>query len=279
MQLIYLDEAGIAADDPVTTVCGIMLGSAEQWKSAYDNINWVISQHVPKDVRDENGNFVPHAKKVWGMNYRKVWPLESRTAFLHDLLFILEFSSLTIAWAYARNTLKLRDVPPGLRPEHARHAFAFELCVAEADQCIRTALPPPASPSGICICEDNDQRRFLQWVTANLSRKPLKIPGRDEYRIERMIDTVHFVQKGQAPIIALADVCAWALKRYMGGKADAEPFMRSLCSKRPLAEVFPNPNSAREVDAGWLTPADPYPPSDTTTVRPESLRWPSQRKV
>ena len=163
-----------------------------------------------------------------------------------------------------------------MRPEKARHAFAFQLCVAEADHCIRTALPMPAS--GICICEDNDQPNFLRWVTGNLSRNPLKLPENDEYRIERMIDTVHFVRKGEAPIIALADVCAWVLKRYMNARPDADAFMRSLCSKRPIAELLPSPDTPRFVDSGWLTPADPFPPGDKTSVRPEALGWPSQRK-
>jgi hypothetical protein len=275
MILIYLDEAGIAADDPMTTVCGIMVREDAQWKHATDSINNVIAQHAPKEVRDENGRFVPHAKKILDDDYRKVWSLESRIAFLHDLLYIVEYSNLTVAWAYTRNTIKLGGVPEGMRPEHARHSYTFQLCVAEADECIRTVLPLPAS--GICICEDTDQRRLLQWLTMNLSRNPLTVPGMQEpYRIERMIDTVHFVQKRQAPITALADVCAWALKRYVSGKSDAEPFMRTLLSRIPFGEVFLD--LTRNFASGWFTPADPFAPGDATSVRPPRLGWPSQRK-
>ena len=66
-----------------------------------------------------------------------------------------------------------------------------------------------------------------------------------EYRIERMIDTAHFVEKGQAPLVALADVCAWAIKRYMAGSKGAEKFMGSLLSKRPLDDAFGDENRAR----------------------------------
>ena len=70
MHLVYFDGDGIKKNDPVTVVCGISVGDDEQWRSAYSNISWVISQHVPAAVRDENGYFVPCATEVWSAKYK-----------------------------------------------------------------------------------------------------------------------------------------------------------------------------------------------------------------
>lgn len=57
MHLVYFDADGLKKKDPVTVVCGISVGDDAQWRSAYDNINYVITLHVPKEVRDEFGYF------------------------------------------------------------------------------------------------------------------------------------------------------------------------------------------------------------------------------
>jgi hypothetical protein len=290
MHLVYFDGDGIKKNDPVTVVCGISVGDDGQWRSAYSNINWVVSQHVPAAVRDENGYFVPCATEVWSAKYKDHWSMESRAAFLHDLLYIVENTSLGLAWTYVRRELQIANVPDNVRPEQARHAMAFELCVGRVDWAIRTFRP--AVERTLCICEDNDQRDLLQEAAVRLSRYPRVIPaspGMEQiawgrvtkagplvYQNQRMIDTVHFVQKGQAPLIALADVCAWALKRYITGKPDAEAFMRSLFSKRPLADAF-GTNFNAPHNSGWLVPMYCLDPANPPANPPASLGFPSLR--
>ena len=271
MNLIYLDEAGIAGDDPVTTVCGVIVRDDGQWQHAVDSVGKVIAQHVPASVLAQNGGFIPHATQIMEDDYRSTWPLESRAAFLHDLLFVPYHSALTVVWAYTRSTYRLGGVPKNIRPEAARHAFTFQLCVGDADECIRNALPMPAA--GVCICEDTDKRNLLRWITSNLSRNPLTVPGMAApYRVERMIDTVHFVKKGQAPLTALADVCAWIIKRYVGGNTEAEPYVRTLLATIPFEKIFLNLSGGTA--SGWFTPA--YPDGGTGG-RTTSMGFPSQR--
>jgi hypothetical protein len=101
-----------------------------------------------------------------------------------------------------------------------------------------------------------------------------------EYRIERMIDTVHFVEKGQAPLVALADVCAWAIKRYMAGSKGAEKFMGALLSKRPLDDAFGDEEERAAAHvSGWLVPAHCFDPAAPSANPAPALGFPSERKA
>lgn len=285
--LVYIDEAGIAADDPVTAVAGITVHSDKQWHHAVDAINIVINQHVPEHIRGEG--FISHATEVFEYAYRKRWPLASRVAYMHDLLYVVEHSSLGLAWAIARDTLTLTSLPDWMTAEQSRHAFAFELCLSQADRGIRDRTEK--HETAIAICEDNDLRKFLRWVAAHVSRNPLVIPAQptmessaygaeskgnaQEYRVERMIDTVHFVGKGQAPLMALADACAWAIKRFIWGRSHAESYMQSLLSRPSLIDGFRTEKSIHA--SGWLIPALCSDASDTSGEPPPRLGFPSTR--
>ncbi len=286
--LVYLDEAGIASNDRVTAVAAITVHSDEQWLAAVNEINGVINKHVPQSIRAEG--FIPHATDVFEDDYGGRWPLPSRIAYMHDLLYLVEHCSLGLGWGVTRDALRLTSLPEGLTPEQGRHAFAFELCLCQTDRGIREYFAEPQG-TAIAICEKNDLSSFLQWVAAHVSRNPLIIPaeptmgdlafgvesnGTEQvFRVERMIDTVHFVAKGQAPLMGLADACAWAIKRFIWGLGYAEEYMLSLLSKPSLLEVFRTGTS--NYAAGWLIPALNREPGDTSDGPPARLGYPSTR--
>lgn len=289
--LVYLCESGAKTDDQVTTVAGIVVSRDDQWHHAVGHLNWVINKHVPEKLR--TAGFIPRAGEVWGKNYRDSWPRESRMAFLHDLLYLVENSNLGLAWGKARDPTTYINAPKKLRPEEARHAFAFQLCMARADFGIGLYLPKHETM--MCVCEDNNNREFLQWLAAFNRKSPLVIPaapsleswvfgtvvkGKEQiYSTGRMIDTVHFTERGAAPLIAVADVCAWAIKRYMGEKPLAEEFIRSLLTKRPLEDAFGNRTArAGSSSSGWVVPSHPFDPNDKSFTPPASLGFPSGRK-
>jgi hypothetical protein len=287
--LVYLSDAGTKANEKLTTVAGIVIARDDQWHHAVWHLNWVVNKHVPEKVRASG--MLPRASELWTSKYDESWQKESRGAYLHDLLYVTENSSLLLAWGMARDPTTFFNAPIPLRPEQARHALAFQQCMAQADFGIGVNLP--GHTTMMCVCEDNSNREFLQWLAEYNRQNPLVLPASPDlesrafgvvtrgqaqvFSTRRMIDTVHFAARGSAPLVALADVCAWAIRRYMtGDRALANEFMKSLLSKVPLEQAFGNAKGrAGSGGSGLLAPANPFGPNVTP---PPGLGFPSERK-
>jgi hypothetical protein len=49
-----------------------------------------------------------------------------------------------------------------------------------------------------------------------------------------LIDTVHFVDKKNAPLLQISDACAFAMRRWLSGQSNGSEFARSVVEDYPL---------------------------------------------
>src|SRR4051794_1533132 len=98
MRLIYLDEAGTSAHEPLAIVAGVIIQGDRQWLNVNDHMLGLIDRYIPLAARE---NFVFHAKDVFhgtGFFQRELWPREKRWEILGELAKIPAMFDLPIVW-------------------------------------------------------------------------------------------------------------------------------------------------------------------------------------
>jgi hypothetical protein len=99
-------------------------------------------------------------------------------------------------------------VPNGVTQEQAHHLFSFAFSVGNADQYLRGFTRGEVA---VVVAEDSpEMRRLLKNGLALMRQQPWELgnPGDPVHRIERIVDTVHFVKQDEAPLLSLVDACA-----------------------------------------------------------------------
>jgi Protein of unknown function (DUF3800) len=55
-----------------------------------------------------------------------------------------------------------------------------------------------------------------------------------DFRVERLVDTIHFVDKHSAPLLQIADACAFGMRRWLAGQSSGLEFAKSVVENYPL---------------------------------------------
>jgi hypothetical protein len=233
VRYVYVDEAGTSVHEPVTVVVGIIVHADRDWKSAEAEIGKVLAL-VPKALHRD---FVFHAKTVWGSKkYREIWSMSDRLSLLHSMMQIPRKLEIPVSLAMVRRDTEIlakMDLPK----EAVHHLVAFYLCLTEADRYIREH----AEPNEVATVVAEDVPSMRKTLRKALDYKPIILPvgvtsGRcdiitkddREFRISRVIDTVHFVEKGKGPLLQIADACAFGFRRYFSNQQFGKEFVRSI---------------------------------------------------
>ena len=225
---IYMDEAGTSAKEPVTVVVGVIIHADRHWRSAAQLLETTLDSLVPADLRR---GFHFHAKVIWG-GYRdrdKSWPREERAKLIASVASIPRQLRAAISLAMIRREYGGDPNARKLRPHEFHHVLAFHKCMARANKYVRDWAP--ATEVATVVAEDvPEMRRFLKnSLRVPLLETPLR-PGfivlTDQEKeagvilqtntgpIDRIIDTVHFVEKDDAPLLQIADACAFSFRRF-----------------------------------------------------------------
>jgi hypothetical protein len=225
---IYLDEAGTSAHEPATVVVGVVINADRHWKAASEFLENLKDEFVPKALRP---GFTFHAKDIWAgyKEYRDIWPREQRAEFIGAVASIPRFLPsaivLGLVWRRADESSPIE----GVSVADYQHVFAFWRCVARANKYIRDWAAP--SEVATLVAEDVPQKRRMLKKIAKVDPGDFELnsetillteleiaagrilqtqPG----PIDRIIDTVHFVTKDEAPLTQIADACAFVFRRY-----------------------------------------------------------------
>lgn len=224
MYMIYMDEAGTSKNEPVSVVVGVVIHADTQWKPAEKLLMQAIDELVPADLR--NG-FTFHAKDIWnGYRSRTDWPAEQRQELVARVAAIPFKVNAAISVAKVRRDAPdLPIIEKFFRPHEFHHIVAFWHCLVRANRHIRRVGFP--GEFGTAVAEDEPKLR-------SRLRKTLKAPqpalppehqrktklqemrgeepvATEEEKIDRIIDTVHFVEKDGAPLLQIADACAFSV--------------------------------------------------------------------
>lgn len=244
MRLIYTDEAGTGANEPVTVVVGLIVNVDSQWVPTVGRIFDALKM-VPEKLR---GGFIFHATEVWSAKYKADWSMEERFAFLKRIMEIPRESGLAIAQGrfYRDGTINPDANLPALnmRPEQYQHMHAFEACMASADDYITTFAA--SNELAAIVAEDiPEMRRILREATTQLRTGRLVIKSAlvtnllrgkllstqqrpVAMQIRRVIDDIHFAPKDSAMILWLADAVAYGLRRYYAEQPFGIDFARAI---------------------------------------------------
>lgn len=237
MRYIYVDEAGTSAKEPVVVVVGIITKPDAVLLTVREEMQTLL-ELVPSQYRR---GFHFHAKSIWGdPRYRDGWSKEER------LNFIGLFAQLPVKLGLAIAVGKVRRdapwPPEGIEGTHPskmtrsqwHHALAFSECAVEADAYLRERCEE--DEVGTMIAEDVPEMRKNIRLVFEASKDmffppnpELMRPTLEEIRsgqiaqnppsgITRIQDGVQFAEKSQAPLLQIADACAFSFRRFFSGQ-------------------------------------------------------------
>lgn len=265
MRFIYTDEAGTSEREPVCVVATVIVHADNQWRNLQKEIARVVQERVPANIQE---NFVIHATEIFSGGKtvkRDEWEFEDRLDFLKEILCIPFIHNVPISVG-----VEFKDQPHlddekfrsiGLGPNKLAHLRAFNTAMERADLFLRKYLK--GAEVGTVVAEDLPE---MKQVLSNygLIHREAKVtleshhlrpdrwqerlgiaPEPVTYQIEHIVDVPHFVKKGKAPLLQLADVCAFAFRHYLSGKAHGADLV--------LAMLGPNAGSQVINDKVWLS--------------------------
>lgn len=256
MRLIYTDEAGTSAPEPVRVVAAVIVQGDEEHRNLTREFQKVLDECVPASVRD---GFVFHAADVFGGGKgidRQQWSFPDRLEFIKRVLGLMPEHSIPVAMGcvfagYHERILKHLDMPVPY-PVYD-HVVAFGSCLERADAFLRKYLK--GAEDGVVIAEDAPERRRVLRATGLRHRdRPLALqsdhfrqneferalgvaPEAFTYRIDHIIDVPHFVTKDGAALLQLADASAFAFRRCLAKQKGGDELLEALLG-RAQARAF-----------------------------------------
>jgi hypothetical protein len=248
VKYIYVDEAGTSAHEPVTVVVGVIVDADRQWVKAETALKQVLKS-VPKHYRD---GFIFHAKSVWGdKKYRDGWEFRERLQLIKSVAAIPRAVGIPISLAKIRRDADTQEGLASLKVDMSlsqwQHYRAFLECVQVADGYIRKSAQKDEVAT--VIAEDvPEMRRNLKhvlWVAKNMFL-PF-IPGH-VWGIERIRDSIHFADKDGAPLLQIADACAFSFRRFFAEESYGEEFLEAVIGGVLAPEDWKGPMSTAIFD-------------------------------
>lgn len=243
MYYIYVDEAGTSALEPVTVVAAVIVHADTQWKLAHSELNRLLDLYVPSSLRE---GFIFHAKEIWS-GYRSLnepWPMISRKKLIEEVSSIPRRLKMAISIGRVRRDAPQNKLPPEtakkINHNEFQHIMAFGMCIRRANSYVRKW----ASENEIAtvVAEDVPKlRRYLRnslnayvpledWKLLPTKRETAtgKMTQTNSGPIDKIIDTVHFVEKNGAPLLQIADACAFSFRRYFASQSGGEILVKEM---------------------------------------------------
>lgn len=259
MRLIYTDEAGISDKEPITVVASVIIDGDREYLLLKNEISRIVYEHVPSELRDK---FWIHACEIFSGGKsidRNLWPFEQRLDFLKEIACLPFVHDIPIAFAFDRKDLwKESKFRFGLSVSKWSHLMAFKSCMDRADHFMRHYLH--GNEIAVVVCEDTQEMRGIIEKYGLLDREisgsyPMIEIKPEKYEIDmgvkknffrpeirHIIDTPFFAKKRAAPILQLADVCAFILRRYVVGKDHGEDLVKAMLGPLYGPEFVDEPN-------------------------------------
>lgn len=239
MKYLYVDEAGKSRKETNTVVVGVIVDADKQWREAERAITALADEFVPEHLRK---GFYFHAVDVYaGGREVEGWPLEQRLRLISGMLKTPRIMNMPLTLGMVR-----RDPPAQkigrFEPHEMDHIDAFMNMVVCADRYMRRESGRDEVLT--VVCEDVERvKDACRALVAHVRANPIKFdpsllvltedeqkhgPDGGEYAITRIVDTIHFVEKKNGPLLQIADACAYAFKRYFEGKSRSQEWLENI---------------------------------------------------
>lgn len=244
MVVIYMDEAGISGSghETVGVVGALLVHSDESWVSAYQAMVELVKT-VPAPY--QNG-FVPHAKTIWNdRKYREHWPENARLEFIKGLVAIPRRARIPLTVCCYEAATQVGPNLHHMTEAQARHAEGFVYCLAEADGILSFTFQQLAT----VIAEDVPKiRDRLKRAFQELRARPIDTQKFGSRVVSQIIDSPHFVAKGEAPLLPIVDACVFSLRRWLEGLEYGEEMVSPMFAEGQNLEDLKPP-----AVKGWRT--------------------------
>jgi Protein of unknown function (DUF3800) len=256
VRYIYVDEAGTSANEPVTVVVGIILHADRDYARTEEKLARAL-ESVPEKFRKD---FVFHAKSIWAdRKYRDGWSRQERLKLLYDVMSIPRLLNLPVAMGMVRRNSFAPEGNPKITKIQFQHAMAFYYCISRADNFIRDHGED--GEVATIVAEDTPgMHKFLRKIVNHLKDNPHytkkeniiqnvleKATGIFNQKlvdkVERVKDTVHFVEKKDGPLLQIADACAFAFRRFFAEESWGEEFVWKVIGRPLFKEDYTGPAS------------------------------------
>jgi hypothetical protein len=252
MMLVYLDEAGIGdlKTDKFVVMTGVVV-LEKQWNEAVVGIQKIVDKYIHPLARPIH---IFHAKELFhgtGRMPKTMYTKEERWNCLEELCALIPKVSVSLlAIKVDREKTKAsmaRDVEKHGEVVASQMA-AMSAMIWQTERFVRAFTP---DRHAIMIFENNDQCKkafgHIVWMLRNpVSAEVLSdIAYSSLLPLKGIIDTAHFVEKRGAPLLQLADVCAFVLRRKWLEKPDADRFYDYIKGHR---WQFPGPYPIEGID-------------------------------
>lgn len=242
MRLIYIDEAGTAAHEPVTVVAGIIVDADGQWRHLEEYLKRIRDHYLPEEDRKD---FVFHATDIFsGTKYfsREKWALSTRLNILEDILLARARIGFSVSVGYSFRVDGKYPNEDGYR--RVRHMSAYSFCLMGCEDHIRKF--GDREEIAIVIAEDlPEMRSHLKTIHHDLTKEDSEYPAfRDLIPFRHIVDTIHFAPKAQSALLQFADAFAFAMRRHMAGYPHAARLVAAIEGPASLGTLPPKFNSA-----------------------------------
>lgn len=270
MRLIFVDEAGTSAKEPVTVVVGV-IANADKHVMAADGLVREMLGAVPPHLQD---GFVFSAKDVFSSpRYKETWSPTDRLRLLLNMMTVPRRLGMSICLSAVWRDAPKEGGVTRPRPEQFQHFMAFANCIAVADANIRKHAA--WNEVAMVIAEDHQEmRRRLRdtpsmWRDRSLHLLPSqfrRIPAdkaagyltqSGEFRVTRIRGPVHFVKKGEDLLVQVADACAFGFRRNLAGEELGDQFVNAICGRPDAIAHYASPCGM----TCWWAENDEPPPS------------------
>lgn len=243
MRFLFLDEAGVSADEPVAVVVAVIVHADQQAAPADLRAETIYSQ-APLAFRKKHPVF--HAKSIWGeREFRNEWSLEQRKKLLIDMMSCPRELNLSVAFGAAHRDLEIPDEIYGdaITKVQVRHGVALQQCLWAADRWMMKFCGP--NEIATVIAEDvPESKGFLKYLVSHMRNDqafiqlvesgvfdhvvPREINLSNERTLHRIRTPIHFCSKIEEPLLQIADSCAFGLRRYLAGYPHGDDFMTAI---------------------------------------------------
>jgi hypothetical protein len=232
LRSIYLDETGISVNEPVALVAAVIINEDTQWRSVEKVIAELVVKYVPEEHRD---GFSFHTKDLYHCSgkvfHHTRYPRERSREALKELLSIPRRFHLPVSVGYiTKSEHPTRGQEDYSAREKAQffHSLAYFLCVCAAEIYMMRKGAPEALAR--LVAENNTDTQAIVKVSHKILQGKYRPDFIDDITaqfgdvheflpIRRIVDTVHFAEKGDAILLQIADACAFILRYWAEGKS------------------------------------------------------------
>ena len=242
VRYIYVNEAGTSAKEPVTVVVGVIIDADRHWMAMASQINELFDQYVPAHLRS---GFIFHATDVLSGRDER-WTKAARIKLVKKMARIPYNSQCGLAFAVVYRAADIPSPLPTMSKEDWHYTSAFALCALQADQYMK-AIASPKEVANLTAEDNPRMRKHLshahQTMQQNGLRAQLAYTLVDQFgprpekevidaaslRITRIMDSAKFDSKTGAPILQVADACAFSIRRRLAKQRYGSELVRAMC--------------------------------------------------